>query len=93
MNNEIIQLKVELRKRSRDYLKEKGNTYAQLEGVENAIDHVFNDEMQYKYHFSLKKCYKGKFIYIRYLYISKSYVLLNSINKLLFFFNFNRLII
>jgi uncharacterized lipoprotein YajG len=45
MNNDIIQLKIELRKRSRDYLanKGKGTAYAQSEGVEDAIDDVFND--------------------------------------------------
>jgi len=43
MNNEILQLKTELRKRSRDYLERKGNTHAQAEGVENAIDHVFSE--------------------------------------------------
>jgi hypothetical protein len=45
MNNEIIQLKTQLRKRSQDYLKNKknGTGYVQVEGVEAAIDNVFND--------------------------------------------------
>ena len=44
MNNEIIQLRAELLKRSKDYLSDKENTsrsaYSVSEGVENAIDHV-----------------------------------------------------
>lgn len=45
MNNEIIQLKTELRKRCQDYLKNKknGTGYVQVEDVEAAIDNVFND--------------------------------------------------
>jgi len=46
MNNEIIQLRAELLKRSKDYLSDKENTsrsaYSGSEGVENAIDHVVN---------------------------------------------------
>ena len=42
-NNEIIQLKTELRKRSQDYLenKKRGTDYVQVEGVEASIDHLF----------------------------------------------------
>ena len=45
MNNEIIQLRAELLKRSKDYLlnKEERTPYSESEGVENAIDNVFNE--------------------------------------------------
>jgi hypothetical protein len=45
MNNEIIQLRAELLTRSRNYLlnKEKVTDSMTSEGVENAIDYVFND--------------------------------------------------
>tara|TARA_B110000046_G_scaffold62583_1_gene70120 strand:- start:2523 stop:3350 length:828 start_codon:yes stop_codon:yes gene_type:complete len=45
MNNEIIQLRAELLERSRNYLlnKEKVTDNTTSEGVENAIDYVFND--------------------------------------------------
>ena len=45
MNNKIIQLKAELVKRSKDYLlnKEERTPYLESEGVENAIDNVFNE--------------------------------------------------
>jgi len=44
-NNEIIQLRAELLERSRNYLlnKEKVTDNTTSEGVENAIDYVFND--------------------------------------------------
>lgn len=44
MNNEIIQLKAKLRRRSKDYMKKKENKLGstQVESVENAIDNVFN---------------------------------------------------
>ena len=45
MNNEIIQFKTELRKRSKDYIenKRKETDDMQAESIEAAIDHVFND--------------------------------------------------
>ena len=45
MNNEIIQLRAELLKRSKDYLlrKEGRTQYSSSEGVETAIDNIFND--------------------------------------------------
>ena len=45
MNNEIIQLRSELLERSRNYLLNKENVTnnTKSEGVENAIDYVFND--------------------------------------------------
>ena len=45
MNNEIIQFKAELLKRSKDCLlnKEERTPYSESEGVENAIDNVFNE--------------------------------------------------
>ena len=47
MNNEIIQLKAELRKRSNDYLKSRKTetNYRQLDGVEASIDHLFSNVM------------------------------------------------
>ena len=45
MNNEIIQLRSELLERSRNYILNKENVTSNTtsEGVENAIDYVFND--------------------------------------------------
>jgi|MDTG01.1.fsa_nt_gb hypothetical protein len=43
MNNEVIQLRSELLARSKNYLIKKENNNTTSEGVENAIDHVFND--------------------------------------------------
>jgi len=42
LNNEIIQLKAELRKRNKDYIKNKPAS-TQTESVETAIDHVFSN--------------------------------------------------
>ena len=42
LNNEIIQLKAELRKRNKDYIKNK-HASTQTESVETAIDHVFSN--------------------------------------------------
>ena len=51
MNNEIIQLKTELRKRSKDYIenKRKETDDMQAESIEAAIDHVFSDVIGVKY--------------------------------------------
>jgi len=45
MNNEIIQLKLELKKRNTDYMERKENkpNFLRIENVKNAIDNVFSN--------------------------------------------------
>lgn len=47
MNNEIIQLKTELLKRSNDYLEQrkKETDSIPIEGIEASIDHLFRNVM------------------------------------------------
>ncbi len=47
MNNEIIQLKAELLKRSNDYLEKRKNEtdHIPLKGIEASIDHLFSNVM------------------------------------------------
>ena len=47
MNNEIIQLKSELLKRSTDYFEKRKNEtdHIPVEGIEASIDHLFRNVM------------------------------------------------
>ena len=47
MNNEIIQLKAELLKRSNDYLEKRKNEtdYIPVESIESSIEHLFSNVM------------------------------------------------